>query len=90
MPFDVTGLRDVIKKHQSTLKQIVVVEDHYGHGSLSKQVRKALLKIEACRCIDHLDLLCVNDVPRSGTPAKLEQLFKIDGEAIRNVLKAHS
>jgi len=58
-------------------RKVVVVEDHYPEGGLGEAV--ASLGIP----ITHL---AVRDIPRSGKPEILMHAFKIDAEAIKNVV----
>jgi len=59
--------------------RVIVAEDHYPEGGIGSAVS------DAFRSVDHhvkLRHLCVRDIPRSGPPAALMAMFKIDADAI--------
>ena len=61
---------------------IVAVEDHYPEGGLGEAVRSGLGN-DTCRFIS----LAVRDIPRSGSPAQLLNMFGIDAEGIVKTVK---
>ncbi len=63
---------------------IVTVEDHYPEGGLGEAVRSGLGN-ETCRFIS----LAVRDIPRSGSPAQLLNMFGIDAEGIVKTVKGN-
>jgi len=72
-PLDESGIRAAAKG-----RKVIVVEDHYAEGGLGETV--ASLGIP----ITHL---CVKEIPRSGDPATLMRVYKIDSETIINTVK---
>lgn len=61
---------------------MLTVEDHYAEGGLGEAVRSAVatqgFKVHQ---------LAVMDVPRSGQPGELYEMFKIDKKAIISKVK---
>ncbi|XP_064605148.1 transketolase-like [Liolophura sinensis] len=74
-PLDVDTIKEAAKK---TGGRIVVVEDHYPEGGIGEAVSMAL---GCCRDIV-IRHLAVRDVPRSGKPVELLELFGINDDAI--------
>jgi len=61
----------------SANNRIVVVEDHYSEGGIGEAVSAALNQTDI-----KIHQLCVDRIPRSGPPAALMAMFKIDAAAI--------
>ena len=61
----------------SANNRIVVVEDHYAEGGIGEAVSSALNQTDI-----KIHQLCVERIPRSGPPAALMAMFKIDAAAI--------
>jgi transketolase len=68
---------------------IYVVEDQYAEGGIADSV-SAALKLENCKIYQR----AVTDVPRSGTPEELYDLFGFSAnkqyEEVRNILKENN
>jgi transketolase len=72
--------KTIIAQAEKT-KKIIVVEDHYPAGGIGEAV-KSVLKTDV-----YMMHLCVNKIPRSGTPEELLAYEEIDAAAIVNAVK---
>ncbi len=72
-PLDPVSL---VKHAKDSNNNVIAVEDHYCNaiGSLISSV------------IPNVVYLCVTDIPRSGTPDELREMFRIDAEAIYDMV----
>jgi transketolase len=72
----------LVKSAEQTNNTILVVEDHYPEGGIYEAVCGSVashgIKVHS---------LAVNGVPRSGKPAELLKMFKIDADAIVDKVK---
>ncbi len=78
-PLDVPGLRRAAAECGG---RVVVVEDHYPAGGLGEAVAAALSG--AARVVH----LCVRELPRSGKPGELIELYGIGAESIAAAVKS--
>jgi len=59
--------------------RVIVVEDHYPEGGIGSAIAQAFMSNNHHINMKHL---CVKSIPRSGPPAALMAMFKIDADAI--------
>ncbi len=79
-PLDVTTIKYLIK----TIKNVVVVEDHYPAGGLGEAILSSI--IHDLSLINFIHLY-VRKIPRSGTPEELLAYEEIDATAIVTTVK---
>lgn len=74
-PFDATALLQHAKESQD---RVIVVEDHYCNaiGGVVSSV------------LPHIQQLCIRDIPHSGTPRQLRKNYRIDSQAIIQLVKS--
>jgi transketolase len=77
---------DLIKHLIKSIKNVIVVEDHYPAGGLGEAALSALGQLEI-RSIRNFIHLCVRKLPRSGTPEELLHYEEIDTAAIVRAAK---
>ena len=78
-PLDEAGIRQAVGEAGG---RAVVVEDHYEAGGLGEAVASALAGKARLR---HL---CVRELPRSGPPSRLLDMYGIDASHIVAAVKA--
>ena len=74
----------IIKVAKSSKNRIITVEDHYPQGGIGEAVLHALADENI-----KVQLLAVNQLPRSGKPEELLHLCGIDAEAIVQAVQHH-
>ena len=67
----------LLKNAKECNNNVIVVEDHY-FGGIGPVVSSIVGKIHH---------LYIKGIPRSGKPKELRKMFKIDAEAIVNIIK---
>ncbi len=83
-PLDSTTLLTYARQ----VRQIIVAEDHYVYGGIGEAV---LTELSRCNTFSFADCvfthLCVNKIPRSGTPEELLAYENIDAAAIARAVR---
>ncbi|MES1905115.1 MAG: hypothetical protein MHPSP_001691 [Paramarteilia canceri] len=82
-PINEGELISICSKSKETLKKLVVIEDHYRYGGIMTAISNILLKNRIKIELVHL---CVDEIPRSGKPAELEDKYLVDSNAIQKNL----
>ncbi|XP_003746645.1 transketolase [Galendromus occidentalis] len=67
--------------------KIIVVEDHYPEGGIGDAVASVVKNEDGIKVVAHL---CVRDLPRSGPPSTLLDVFKISSSAIQEAVLAQA